>query len=81
VHLPADVSSVTAAFLESAGRRAPGLIEGLYLHGSLGFGEYFPGASDIDFVAVLATRPDDAQLAGLAAALQGQVPGRGPFLG
>jgi hypothetical protein len=68
MRIPPDVASVTDAFLCSADKRAPGLIQGLYLHGSLGFGEYFPGASDVDFVAVLSGRPDDAQLAGLAAA-------------
>ncbi len=36
MHLPQDVASVTAAFLRSAGQRVPGLVEGLYLHGSLG---------------------------------------------
>jgi hypothetical protein len=59
---------VTDAFLRSAEQNAPGLIDGLYLHGSLGFGEYFSGASDVDFVAVLSARPDEAQLAGLAIA-------------
>jgi hypothetical protein len=68
MRIPQDVASVTDAFLSSADKRAPGLIEGLYLHGSLAFGEYFPGASDVDFVAVLSARPDDAQVAGLAAA-------------
>lgn len=47
--------------------RAPGLVEGLYLHGSLALtGEFFPG-SDIDFVAVLPARPGDAELGALAA--------------
>src|SRR5215475_7363831 len=68
MRIPQDVASVTDAFLCSADKKAPGLIDGLYLHGSLGFGEYFPGASDVDFVAVLSERPDEAQLAGLAAA-------------
>lgn len=68
MRLPQDVASVTAAFLRAAQALVPGLVDGLYLHGSLGFGEYFPGASDVDFVAVLAGRPDKAQLAGLASA-------------
>jgi hypothetical protein len=68
VRIPQDVALVTDAFLRSAEKMAPGLIDSLHLHGSLGFGEYFPAASDVDFVAVLSTRPDDVQLAGLAAA-------------
>ena len=68
MRLPADVTSVTGAFLRAAEERTPGLVDGLYLHGSLAFGEYFPGASDVDFVAVLSARPDDVQIAGLAAA-------------
>jgi hypothetical protein len=70
MRIPQDVASVTAAFLRAAQALAPGLIDGLYLHGSLGFGEYFPGASDVDFVAVLSARPDEAQLAALASAHQ-----------
>jgi len=68
MHLPPEVESVTKAFLDAADEHAPGLVEGLYLHGSLGFGEYIPGSSDVDFVAVLACRPDEPKLAGLAAA-------------
>lgn len=70
MRIPPEVASVTAAFLGAAESQLPGLVEGLYLHGSLGFGEYFAGASDVDFVAVLSGRPDEAQLAGLAAAHQ-----------
>ncbi|MFD7405731.1 hypothetical protein ACFV7R_24315 [Streptomyces sp. NPDC059866] len=47
---------------------APGLVEGLYLCGSLGFGEFFPERSDIDFVAVLADHPGRDVLEALAEA-------------
>jgi hypothetical protein len=40
----------------------------LYLRGSLAFGEYFRGQSDIDFTAVLAERPRADQLDALASA-------------
>jgi hypothetical protein len=40
--------------------QAPGLVEGLHLHGSLGFGGEFHGGSDIDFVAVTSRRATDA---------------------
>jgi Domain of unknown function (DUF4111) len=68
VPLPDQVTEVTSRFLTEIDERAPGLVEGLYLHGSLALtGEFFAG-SDIDFVAVLRARPSDADLAALAAA-------------
>jgi hypothetical protein len=66
--LPADVSAVTSQFLELIDASAPGLVQGLYLRGSLGFGEYFRESSDVDFTAVLSGWPDDSRLAALAAA-------------
>ncbi len=64
--LPARVTAITGRFLELIDGRAPGLVTGLYLRGSLAFGEYFPGQSDIDFTAVLAERPSADQLEALA---------------
>jgi hypothetical protein len=68
VSLPAEVTTITGRFLELIDAGAPGLVTGLYLRGSLAFGEYFPGQSDIDFTAVLAERPGADQLAALASA-------------
>lgn len=66
--LPDQVTEVTSRFLTEIDERAPGLVEGLYLHGSLALtGEFFPG-SDVDFVAVLPARPGEAELAALAGA-------------
>lgn len=56
--LPREVQLTVSAFLDAMDDVAPGLVEGLYLHGSLGFGEFSADRSDIDFVAVLAARPD-----------------------
>jgi hypothetical protein len=68
MRLPDEATRVTTLFLDSIDAAAPGLVRGLYLHGSLGFGgEFFPG-SDVDFVAVLARRPGEAELAALDAA-------------
>lgn len=55
---PDTVRQVTGLFLDLVDEAAPGLVEGLYLHGSLGFGEWHEGRSDVDFVAVTAERPD-----------------------
>jgi len=68
VRLPGEVAEVTDRFLELIDAGAPGLVDGLYLRGSLGFGEYFEGQSDVDFTVVLSARPDDDQLTALAAA-------------
>lgn len=60
MNLPAEVDQVTQAFLSLTDDALPGVIEGLYLHGSIGFAEWFEATSDIDYVAVLRGRPDDA---------------------
>jgi hypothetical protein len=52
------VRTVCDAYLGAVDEALPGLVEGLYLHGSLGFGEWYAGRSDVDFVAVGSRRPD-----------------------
>ena len=57
--IPEPVAAVCRTFLREAPR---GLVTGLYLRGGIGFGEWVPGQSDIDFVATLDHRPDDAEV-------------------
>ncbi|MDS1272178.1 nucleotidyltransferase domain-containing protein [Lipingzhangella sp. LS1_29] len=52
--------AVADTFLHSADAEAPGLVEGLYLTGSVALGDFRPHVSDIDFVVVTARRPTDA---------------------
>lgn len=60
--IPDRVAQVCATFL----REAPtGLVTGLYLRGGVGFGEWVPGQSDVDFVATLDHRPDATEVDGL----------------
>ncbi len=60
--LPDLVKTVTDRHLEQLQERLPGYVEGLHLHGSLCWGEFFPG-SDIDFVATTTRRPNETDLA------------------
>jgi hypothetical protein len=46
----APVGAVVGAYLELADRRLPGVVEGLYLVGSVALADWQPG-SDVDFVA------------------------------
>ncbi|MBB5785244.1 nucleotidyltransferase domain-containing protein [Nonomuraea jabiensis] len=48
------VDAIVETYLSVADAEAPGLVEGLYLEGSAALGDYRPGASDVDFVAVTA---------------------------
>jgi hypothetical protein len=50
--IPADVHGLANRYLELVDATWPGRIEGLYLVGSTALGDYTPGQSDVDFVAV-----------------------------
>jgi hypothetical protein len=50
--VPDDVQSVLRHYLSRVDAAVPGLVEGLYLIGSLALEDYQPGVSDIDFIAV-----------------------------
>lgn len=71
--LPVEVTDLTDHYMREMDRAAPGLLTGLYLHGSLCWGEFYPG-SDVDFVAVLDHRPDPTELAALQR-VQSALPG------
>jgi Domain of unknown function (DUF4111) len=64
--VPRKVDEVVRTFLPMVDRAAPGLVEGLYLHGSVALGDFRVGRSDIDFVAVCADRPGDDAVTALA---------------
>jgi hypothetical protein len=65
-----EVSQTCAAYLALADRYEPGLVQGLYLQGSLALNDYQPGRSDIDFVAVTTRAPDPRALEAIHGALR-----------
>jgi Nucleotidyltransferase domain/Aminoglycoside adenylyltransferase, C-terminal domain len=67
-----DVTRTCQTYLEAADRHAPGLVEGLYLQGSVALGDYRPGVSDIDFVAVTGRTPDPVTLRAIHGELRGR---------
>jgi hypothetical protein len=58
---------VLADYLRLTDELAPGVVEGVYLVGSLALDDFHAGVSDIDFVGVLAGDPEPDQVAALAA--------------
>lgn len=60
--LPLAAHALTSAFLELVDARLPSRIEGLYLTGSIALGDFCPGVSDVDFVAVTAEPLSDRAL-------------------
>ena len=59
------VAAVCATFLDVV---PDGLLEGLYLRGGTGFGEWVEGQSDVDFVATLTRRPTREDVSALRTA-------------
>lgn len=72
------VDDVVGSYLAMVDAEAPGLVEGLYLEGSVALGDFRPHASDVDFVAVTASPPDTAALHRVHARLRERHPR--PFL-
>ncbi|KMJ57267.1 hypothetical protein AB685_17880 [Bacillus sp. LL01] len=50
--IPENVQKVLNLYIDSCNKELPGLLEGLYLHGSIAIDAYMEGESDVDFVAV-----------------------------
>jgi hypothetical protein len=60
------LDEVVSSYLRLVDAEAPDLVEGLYLVGSAALGDFDPAISDIDYVAVTASRPDPSAIAALA---------------
>jgi predicted nucleotidyltransferase len=50
--LPAEVDRVVTRYLALIDAAAPGMVEGLYLVGSVALDDFHPRSSDVDFIAV-----------------------------
>ncbi len=55
--IPGPVRPVLERYRQLLEERLPGLVEGLYLHGSIALAAYNARSSDVDFVAVVTRRP------------------------
>jgi hypothetical protein len=64
--LPADVDRVVSRYLALVDAAAPGLVEGLYLVGSVALGDFHPRTSDVDFIAVSSAPVDEVSRRALA---------------
>lgn len=59
---PEDVEELLAKLVELLSDDLGPVLSGLYLHGSLVVGDFAPGRSDVDLIAVLTVQPDDELL-------------------
>ncbi|MGE3844307.1 MAG: hypothetical protein AB7I50_22300, partial [Vicinamibacterales bacterium] len=66
LQLPTLVEDAVGAYLDLVHLEAPGLIQGLYLVGSVALDDFRPRTSDIDFEAVTGPEPDGSALRALA---------------
>ena len=63
--VPSTVRALVDDFLAALDTEAPGLVEGLYLTGSVALADFQLQVSDVQFVAVLAAPPDTRRIATL----------------
>jgi hypothetical protein len=66
VNVPVQVRAMVSTFLREVDIAAPGLIEMLYLTGSVALDDYRPGVSDIDFLAITSRTLGDGDLGVIA---------------
>jgi hypothetical protein len=64
--LPGEVSGAVREYLRVVDRAAPGLVQALYVTGSVALGDHQPSISDVDLVAVSSNRPTREELDALA---------------
>lgn len=64
--LDETVRALTDRHLSALAERAPGLIDALYVWGSVALGDFRPGRSDVDVLAVTSRPLDAADLTMLA---------------
>lgn len=65
--IPQPVQRVLHTYIGLVNEALPGLLNGLYLHGSLALGAFNPGLSDIDFIAITSRRCASSDIASLRA--------------
>lgn len=63
--VPDVVRALCGAHVALVEEASPGLLDGLHLHGSIGFDGEFHAGSDVDFVATVSRRPTDDDVAAL----------------
>lgn len=68
MRLTDEVQAVVGSYLSAVDEEAPGLVQGLYLIGSVALDDYRPGRSDIDVVMITAGQVSDDQIGALARA-------------
>ena len=66
-HLPPDVRNATERHLAALDNLAPGLVDSVYLTGSVTLGDYQLGRSDIDFMAFTSRPVTEPEVVGLLA--------------
>lgn len=64
-HVPAHAAEIAGQLLGILDQGCPGGVSGFYLVGSIALGDYRPGRSDIDFLAVIEPTFDVSTLAGV----------------
>ena len=65
MNLPREVDGMLKALLSGIRRTLEGNLVGVYLRGSLATGDFIPGTSDLDVLAVTERPTDDAEFAAL----------------
>lgn len=68
---PTSVREQVVAYLREVDRAVPGLVAMLYLTGSVALGDFWPGASDVDFLAVTSRPLAASDVAAVAAVHRG----------